>query len=173
MINYITLPVGEKKVKHILPRGFCLDRSASGISSLEESLVITNCIAVRNADRPYYSRRPVDTVIDITFTQLRVPEKTTSQKYLSVISKKMDFQDFFIPETNKRIIYGKKKLQKNFFYINIQKIGSSKDREFLRKYFFLVDKKLTIMTILSFEKPSKNIYPSFESFIKKLSQSNS
>ena len=74
---------------------------------------------------------------------------------------------------NKKLIYGEKKLQNKFFYVNFQMVSASKRKEFVRKYFFLVDNKVVVMTIVSFHKPRKSTYSSFESFIKKLSKLSS
>ena len=75
----ISVHSGQTKIKYKLPNGFCLDRSANTSSALQQTLVVTNCIAVNTVDQPYYSRRPVDTIVNITFTQSRVPKKI-SQK---------------------------------------------------------------------------------------------
>ena len=80
----------------------------------------------------------------------------------------MEFKQLLVASSNKKIVYGEKKLRKNFFHVNFQRISSSNRREFVRKYFFLVDNKLVVMTILSFQKPRKNTYIAFEGFIKKL-----
>jgi hypothetical protein len=85
----------------------------------------------------------------------------------------MEFKKFSAAFSNKKLIYGEKKLRNKFFYVNFQMVSSSKRREFVRKYFFLVDKKVVIMTILSYHKPRKSTYSSFESFIKKLSEPSS
>ena len=66
-----------------------------------------------------------------------------------------------------------KKLQNKFFYVNFQMVSASKRKEFVRKYFFLVDNKVVVMTIVSFKKPRKSTYSSFESFIKNLSKLSS
>jgi hypothetical protein len=173
LTNSISIPAGQFKVKHKLPRGFCLDRSANSSTSLQETLVVTNCIEVNNGDKLYFSRRPVDTLVNITFTQSRVPKKISQKKYLSEIADKMEFKKFSAAFSNKKLIYGEKKLRNKFFYVNFQMVSSSKRREFVRKYFFLVDKKVVIMTILSYHKPRKSTYSSFESFIKKLSEPSS
>ena len=173
LTNSISIPAGQFKVKHKLPRGFCLDRSANTSTSLQETLVVTNCIEVNNGDKLYFSRRPVDTIVNITFTESRVPKKISKKKYLSEIANKMEFKKFSAAFSNKKLIYGEKKLRNNFFYVNFQMVSSSKRREFVRKYFFLVDKKVVIMTIVSYHKPRKSTYSSFESFIEKLSKTSS
>ena len=173
LTNSISIPAGQFKVKHKLPRGFCLDRSANSSTSSQETLVVTNCIEVNNGDKLYFSRRPVDTIINITFTQSRVPKKISQKKYLSEIANKVEFKKFSAAFSNKKLIYGEKKLRNNFFYVNFQMVSSSKRREFVRKYFFLVDKKVVIMTIVSYHKPRKSTYSSFESFIEKLSKTSS
>ena len=173
LTNSISIPAGQFKVKHKLPRGFCLDRSANTSTSLQETLVVTNCIEVNNGDKLYFSRRPVDTIVNITFTESRVPKKISKKKYLSEIANKMEFKKFSAAFSNKKLIYGEKKLRNNFFYVNFQMVSSSKRREFVRKYFFLVDKKVVIMTIVSYYKPRKSTYSSFESFIEKLSKTSS
>jgi hypothetical protein len=173
LTNSISIPAGQFKVKHKLPRGFCLDRSANSSTSLQETLVVTNCIEVNNGDKLYFSRRPVDTLVNITFTQSRVPKKISQKKYLSEIADKMEFKKFSAAFSNKKLIYGEKKLRNKFFYVNFQMVSSSKRREFVRKYFFFVDNKVVVMTIVSFHKPRKSTYSSFESFIKKLSKPSS
>ena len=173
LTNSISIPAGQYKVKHKLPRGFCLDRSANSSTSLQETLVVTNCIGVNNGDKLYFSRRPVDTIVNITFSRLRVPKKISQKKYLSEIANKMEFKKFSAAFSNKKLIYGEKKLRNNFFYVNFQMVSSSKRREFVRKYFFFVDNKVVVMTIVSFHKPRKSTYSSFESFIKKLSKPSS
>ncbi len=169
LTNSISVPPDQIKVKYKLPRGFCLDRSANSSTGLQETLVITNCIEVNNDNKRYYSRRPVDTIVNITFTQLRVPKKISRQKYLSVISEKIEFKKFLTTSSNKKLIYGKRNLKNFFFHVDFQMISPSKRKEFVRKYFFLVDNRVVVMTIISFQKPRKNTYSSFESLIKKLS----
>ena len=170
LTNSISIPAGQFKVTHKLPRGFCLDRSANNSNGLRETLVVTNCIEVNKGDKLYYSRRPVDTIVNITFTQLRVPKKISQKKYLSEIGEKIDFKKFTAALSNKKLIYGEKKLQNKFFHVNFQMFSASKRKEFVRKYFFLVDNKVVVMTIVSFHKPRNSTYSSFESFIKKLSK---
>ena len=169
LTNSISVPSDQTNIKHKLPNGFCLDISANSGTAFQETMVITNCIAVSNGDKSYLSRRPVDTIVNITFTKSRVPKDISREKYLSLVSKKMDFKQLLIASSNKKIVYGEKKLQKSFFKLNFQRISSPNRREFVSKYFFLVDKKLVVMTILSFQKPRKNTYIGFEGFIKKLS----
>ena len=173
LTNSISVPAGQLKVKHKLPRGFCLDRSANNSTGLRETLVVTNCIEVNNGDKLYFSRRPVDTIVNITFTQSRVPKNISQKKYLAEIADKIEFKKFTASFSNKKLIYGEKKLQNKFFYVNFQMVSASKRKEFVRKYFFLVDKKVVVMTIVSFHEPRKNTYSSFESFIKKLSKLSS
>ena len=169
LTNTISIPADQYKVKHKLPRGFCLDRSANRSNGLRETLVITNCIEVNNDDKLYFSRRPVDTIVNITFTQSRVPKKISKKKYLSVIAENMEFKKTLSASSNKKFIYGEKKLHKEFLYVSFQRVSSSKRREYVRKYFFFIDKKVAVMTILSFQKPGRSTYSLFENFIKKLS----
>ena len=169
LTNSISLPLGQTNIKHKLPSGFCLDKSANSTTAYQETLVVTNCIAVSNGNKSYFSRRPVDTIVNIAFTRSIVPKNFSQQEYLSVISSNIEFKKFLTASSNKKIVYGEKKLLKKFFHVSFQRISSSNRREFVRKYFFFVDKKLVVMTILSFQKPRKNTYLAFEGFIKKLS----
>ena len=156
-------------MKHKLPSGFCLDRSANRFSGSQESLVVTNCIIVNNGGKFHFSRRPVDTIVNITFTQSRIPKKVSQEKYLLGIAEKMELKKLIAASSNKKLIFGEEKSSSNFFHVNFQRINSLQRKEFVRKYFFLVDNKVAMMTILSFQKPNRNTYSSFESFIKKLS----
>ena len=165
----ISVHSGQTKIKYKLPNGFCLDRSANTSSALQQTLVVTNCIAVNTVDQPYYSRRPVDTIVNITFTQSRVPKKISQKNYLSVIAKDIDFKKTLSASSNRKFINGEKKLHEKFYYVSFQRVSSSKRREYVRKYFFFVDKKVAVMTILSLQKPRRSTYSLFESFIKKLS----
>ena len=165
----ISVQSGQTKIKHKLPNGFCLDRSANTSSALQQTLVVTNCIAVNTVDQPYYSRRPVDTVVNITFTQSRVPKKISQKNYLSVIAKNIEFKKTLSASSNRKFINGEKKLHEKFYYVSFQRVSSSKRREYVRKYFFFVDKKVAVMTILSLQKPNRSTYSLFESFIKKIS----
>ena len=170
LTNSISVPLGQIKLKYPLPTGFCLDRSANSSSGLQETLVVTNCIEVNSGDIRYFSRRPVDTIVNITFTQSKVPKNISQVKYLSAIANNMEFKKFTAAFSNKKLIYGEKKLQNEFFHVNFRMVSSSKRREFVRKYFFFVDNKVVVMTIVSFQKPRKSTYSSFESFIKKTQQ---
>ncbi|MDC3090512.1 hypothetical protein OA340_01260 [Paracoccaceae bacterium] len=169
LTNSISLPLGQTNINHKLPSGFCLDKSANSSTAYQETMVVTNCIAVSNGNKSYFSRRPVDTIVNIAFTRSVVPKNISQQKYLSVIARNMEFKKFLTASSNKKIVYGEKKLLKEFFHVSFQRISSSNRREFIRKYFFFVDKKLVVMTILSFQKPRKNTYRAFEAFIAKLS----
>ena len=173
LTNFISIPLGQIKVKHKLPRGFCQDQIANSSTGLQETLVFTNCIEVNNGNKLYFSRRPVDTIVNITFTQSRVPKKISHKKYLSEIAEQIEFKKFTAAFRNKKLIYGEKKLQNKFFYVNFQMVSASKRKEFVRKYFFLVDNKVVVMTIVSFREPRQSTYASFERFIKKLSKSSS
>ena len=168
LTNSISVPSGQNYIKHKLPNGFCLDRSANSSSTTQETMVVTNCIAVSNGDNSYFSRRPVDTIVNITFTNSMVPKNVSKQEYLSIIAKNMELKKFVISTDNKKIVYGEKKLLKKFFHVNFQRVSFSKRREFVRKYFFLVKNKVVVMTILTFQKPRKNTYSAFESFIERL-----
>mgnify|MGYP007081630649 FL=1 len=165
----ISVQSGQTKIKYKLPNGFCLDRSANTSSALQQTLVVTNCIAVNTVDQPYYSRRPVDTIVNITFTQSRVPKKISQKNYLSVIAKNIEFKKTLSASSNRKFINGEKKLHEKFYYESFQRVISSKRREYVRKYFFIVDKKVAVMTILSLQKPRRSTYSLFESFIKKIS----
>ena len=165
----ISVHSGQTKIKYKLPNGFCLDRSANTSSALQQTLVVTNCIAVNTVDQPYYSRRPVDTIVNITFTQSRVPKKISQKNYLSVIAKNIEFKKTLSASSNRKFINGEKKLHEKFYYVSFQRFSSSKRREYVRKYFFFVDKRVAVMTILSLQKPRRSTYSLFESFIKKLS----
>ena len=173
LINSISVPSGQTNINHKLPNSFCLDKSANSSTAFHETMVITNCIAVSYGNNFYFSRRPVDTIVNITFTNSIVPKNIAQKKYLSTIAKNMDFKKFLVATRNKKIVYGEQKVQEKFFYVNFQMISSSKRREFVRKYFFFINKKLVVMTILSFQKPRKNTYIAFERFIKKLIQASS
>ncbi len=173
LINTISVPSGQTYIKHKLPRGFCLDKSANSSTAFQGTMVVTNCIAVSNENNSYFSRRPVDTIVNITFTKSIVPKNISQQKYLSTIAKNVEFKKFIVATSSKKIVYGEKKLLKKFFHVNFQRISSSKRKEYVRKYFTLVDNKIVVLTILSFQKPTKNTYTAFESFIKKLIQASS
>ena len=172
LINSISVPLSQINKKYKLPSGFCLDNSASSSTAYQETMVVTNCIAVSNGNNFYFNRRPVDTIVNIAFTRSVVPKNISQQEYLSVIAGNIEFKKLLTASSNKKIVYGQKKLLKTFFYVNFQRISSSDRSEFVRKYFFFVDKKLVVMTILSFQKPRKNTYIAFEGFIKKLSSAN-
>ena len=173
LINSISVPLSQINKKHKLPSGFCLDKSASSSTAYQETMVVTNCIAVSNGDNFYFSRRPVDTIVNIAFTRSVVPKNISQQEYLSVIAGNMEFKKLLTASSNKKIVYGQKKLLKTFFYVNFQRISSSDRSEFVRKYFFFVNKRLVVMTILSFQQPRKTTYTAFEGFIKKLSSASS
>ena len=166
--NSISISLDKNQKRHTLPRGYCYDKSASSASGLKETVVITNCIAVNDGKRSYYSRRPVDTIIKIMFTQLRAPQKISQQKYLSLIGEKMEFKKLLTASSDKKLIIGEKKLKKTFLQINFQRIGTSRGTEYIQKYFFFVDDRVTIMTIVFLGKPRKETYILFENFIKKL-----
>ena len=168
LTNLISVPSGQSNLKHKLPSGFCLDRSANRIAGLQETSVVTNCILVNKGGKSYFSRRPVDTIVNITFTQSRIPKKVSQEKYLLAIAEKMELKKLISASSSKKLIFGKEKSNGKFFHVNFQRINSLQRKEFVRKYFFLVDNKVAVMTILSFQKPNRNTYSSFETFIKKL-----
>ena len=169
LTNSFSVPLSQINKKHKLPSGFCLDKSANSSTAYQETMVVTNCIAVSKGNKSYFSRRPVDTIVNITFTRSKVPKNISPQEHLSVIARNMEFKKLLTASSNKKIVYGEKKLLKKFFHVTFQRKSTSNRREFIRKYFFFVDKELVVMTILYFQKPRKNTYLAFEAFIKKLS----
>ena len=98
----------------------------------------------------------------------RIPKKVSQEKYLVTIAEKMELKKLITASSSKKLIFGKEKSNGKFFHVNFQRINSLQRKEFVRKYFFLVDNKVAVMTILSFQKPNRNTYSSFETFIKKL-----
>ena len=136
LTNFIYIPSGQTKLKHKLPSGFCLDRSANTLTGLQETLLVTNCIEVNNDGKAYFSRRPVDTIINITFTRSKIPKKVSREKYLLAIAEKMEFKKFLTASSDKKLIFGKEKLQDKFFHVNFRRVNSSQRKEFVRKYFF-------------------------------------
>ena len=59
LTNSIYVPLSQIKKKHKLPSGFCLDKSASSSTANQETIVVTNCIAVSNGNNFYFSRKIV------------------------------------------------------------------------------------------------------------------
>ncbi len=173
LINSISIPSGQFYIRQQLPSGFCSDKNAYSSTAFQETMVVTNCLAVSNGNNFYFSRRPVDTIVHITFTKLIVPNNISQQKYLSTIAKNVELKKFLAVTSDKKIVFGEKKLLKKFFHVNFQMINSSERIEFVRKYFFIVDNKMVVMTILSFQKPRKNTYSAFESFIIKINEASS
>ena len=95
--------ISQIKKKHKLPSGFCLDKSASRSSAYQETMVVTNCIAVSNGNNFYFSRRPVDTIVNIAFTRSAVPKDISQKEYLSVIAGNMEFKKFLTASKKKTI----------------------------------------------------------------------
>ena len=82
LTNSISIPLGQTNIQHKLPSGFCLDTSANSSTASQETMVVTNCIAVSNGNNSYFSRRPVDTIVHIAFTRSIVPKNISQQEYL-------------------------------------------------------------------------------------------
>ena len=102
LTNAISVPSGQINMKLKLPNGFCLDRSASSTTAFQETMVVTNCIAVSNDNKSYLSRRPVDTIVNITFTKSRVPKNISQEKYLSIVSEKWTSKNFSLLQVIRR-----------------------------------------------------------------------
>ena len=80
LTNLISIPSSKTKLTYKLPNGFCLDRGANSFTNSRETFVVTNCIAVKDGGKSYFSRRPVDTIVNITFTQTKIPKRVAQKK---------------------------------------------------------------------------------------------
>ena len=154
--NVISIPYDNTKKKYKLPKGYCLDRSASLVSSSKETLVITNCIAVGKGSGSYFSRRPVDTIIKVTFTHLEVPEIISQKEYLSLVAENGNLRKSLAASSKRKIVFSQKRMKNKLLVFDFELKGPSKRQEYVRKYFFFVNEKLTIMTVLSFKKSRKS-----------------
>ncbi|MDC3067661.1 hypothetical protein OA005_00190 [Paracoccaceae bacterium] len=169
----ITLKSNTKVQKYSLPRGYCLDKSAGKYNGFQQTLVITNCISVNDKDGFYLSRRPIDTIVNLTFTQTKIPSELSEKNNLSSISKNLKFEKLINSSKNKNFIYIDKVSKPKYFFINYKTTNNFKRKEKVRKYFFIIDNKLAIMTIISYKKITKDIYYSFEKFLNEIIKTNS
>ena len=108
LTNSFSVPLSQINKKHKLPSGFCLDKSAGSYTAYQETMVVTNCIAVSNGNNFYFSRRPVDTIVNIAFTRSVVPKNISQQEYLTVLARNMKFKKFLTASSNTKIVDGEK-----------------------------------------------------------------
>ena len=121
LTNSISVPLSQIKKKHKLPSGFCLDKSASSSTAYQETMVVTNCIAVSAGKNFYFSRRPVDSIVNIAFTRSAVPKNISQQEYLSVIAGNIEFKKFLTISSNKKNSLWSKEVVKDIFSCEFSK----------------------------------------------------
>ncbi len=157
----------------MLPKGYCLDENVGVSATYVKTQIITNCVSIKGENGSVYGRRPVDTVISLTVTDMKLPSSLSEKDFLNSLTKDSKLE-FLLTNSNSMSLKVRKKIVRNGIVIlDLQPISSVSSVKKVRKYIFLVGQRITIMTIANLDKKMEPEYRKFELFVKSLKSANS
>jgi len=171
--NFISIKKNQRNINVVLPKGYCLDENVGVSATYVKTQIITNCVSIKGENGSVYGRRPVDTVISLTVTDMKLPSSLSEKDFLNSLTKDSKLE-FLLTNSNSMSLKVRKKIVRNGIVIlDLQPISSVSSVKKVRKYIFLVGQRITIMTIANLDKKMEPEYRKFELFVKSLKSANS
>ena len=195
LTNHVSIKTNQRLINVELPRGYCIDRNAGASTDYAKTSVITNnwntCLSksFKDADLFYiglglvimcrqknstvFGRRPVDSVINLTHTDIKLPGSLSEKDFLNNLIRDEKLEAFVTNSKSIRLRTIDKAVRNGFVVINLQQTSETSSVKKVRKYVFLVDQRIAIMTIVNIDRKFKPEYKKFENLIKLLKKTSS
>jgi len=171
--NYVAIKIDQRIIKVKLPSGYCADQNARVLTDANTTTVITNCVSVKQKNAIVFGRRPVDTIINLTVTGMRLPGSFLEKEFFNSLKENFNLKSLVKNSKSISLKVNNKILRDEFLLVDFQQDSRSSSIRKVRKYIFVVGKQVAILTITNFDSNSKPEYKKFESLIKLLKKSSS
>ena len=173
LTNHVSIKTNQRLINVELPRGYCIDRNAGASTDYAKTSVITNCVLIRQKNSTVFGRRPVDSVINLTHTDIKLPGSLSEKDFLNNLIRDEKLEAFVTNSKSIRLRTIDKAVRNGFVVINLQQTSATSSVKKVRKYVFLVDQRIAIMTIVNIDRKFKPEYKKFENLIKLLKKTSS
>ena len=171
--NFVSIQKNQRLINVELPNGYCLDENAGVSTDYLDTKFITNCVSIKRESGNIFGRRPVDSIISLTITDMKLPASLSEKSFLNSIMIDEKLENLVTNSNSIRLKAGKKTLRNELVILDLQQTSAISSVRKVRKYIFLVGQRITIMTITNFDENLKPEYKKFESLIKSLKNASS
>ncbi len=171
--NFVSIKKNQRHINVELPKGYCIDETAGVSSAHVKTQIITNCVSIKEENGSVYGRRPIDSVISLTVTDMKLPLSLSEKDFLNGLAKDNKLEVLFTNSNSMRLKVRKKTVRNELVVLDLQQISSLSSIKKVRKYIFLVGQRITIMSIANLDKKLVPEYQKFELFIKSLKKASS
>ena len=171
--NFVPIQKNQKLINVELPKGYCVDENVGVSSDYLSTKFITNCVSIKQDSGNFFGRRPVDSIISLTVTDMKLPVSLSEKNFLNSLITDEKFENLVTNSNSIRLKVSKKTLKNGSVILDLQQTSAVLSVKKVRKYIFLVGQRITIMTIANFDKKLQPEYKKFESLIKRLKKASS
>ena len=171
--NFVPIQKNQKLINVELPKGYCVDENVGVSSDYLSTKFITNCVSIKQDSGNFFGRRPVDSIISLTVTDMKLPVSLSEKNFLNSLITDEKFENLVTNSNSIRLKVSKKTLKNGSVILDLQQTSTVLSVKKVRKYIFLVGQRITIMTIANFDKKLQPEYKKFESLIKRLKKASS
>ena len=171
--NFVSIQKNQRLINVELPNGYCIDENVGVSTDYLDTKFITNCVSIKRESGNIFGRRPVDSIISLTVTDMKLPASLSEKNFLNSIMIDEKLENLVTNSNSIRLKAGKKTLRNELVILDLQQTSAISSVRKVRKYIFLVGQRITIMTITNFDENLKPKYKKFESLIKSLKNASS
>ena len=171
--NFVSIQKDQRLINVELPKGYCVDENVGISTDYLATKFITNCVSIKQESGNVFGRRPVDSVISLTVTDMKLPASLSEKDFLNSLITDERLEDLVKRSNSIRLKVRKKTIRNGAVILDLQQTSTISSVKKVRKYIFLVGQRITIMTISNFDKKLQPEYKKFESLIKLLKKANS
>ena len=171
--NFVSIQKNQRLINVELPNGYCIDENVAVSTDYLDTKFITNCVSIKRESGNIFGRRPVDSIISLTITDMKLPASLSEKSFLNSIMIDEKLENLVTNSNSIRLKAGKKTLRNELVILDLQQTSAISSVRKVRKYIFLVGQRITIMTITNFDENLKPEYKKFESLIKSLKNASS
>jgi len=171
--NFVSIQKDQRLINVELPKGYCVDENVGVSTDYLATKFITNCVSIKQESVNVFGRRPVDSVISLTVTDMKLPASLSEKDFLNSLITDERLEGLVNSSNSIRLKVRKKTIRNGAVILDLQQTSTISSVKKVRKYIFLVGQRITIMTISNFDKKLQPEYKKFESLIKLLKKANS
>ncbi len=171
--NFVSIQKNQRLINVELPNGYCIDENVGVSTDYLDTKFITNCVSIKGESGNIFGRRPVDSIISLTVTDMKLPASLSEENFLNSIMIDKKLENLVTNSNSTRLKAGKKTLRNELVILDLQQTSAISSVRKVRKYIFLVGQRIAIMTITNFDENLKPEYKKFESLIKTLKNASS
>ena len=171
--NFVSIQKNQRLINVELPKGYCVDENVGVSTDFLNTKFITNCVSIKQESGNIFGRRPVDSIISLTITDMTLPASLSEKDFLNSLITDERLENLVTNSNSTRLKVRKKTVRNGSVILDLQQSSAISSVDKVRKYIFLVGQNITIMTITNFDKKLKPEYKKFESLIELLKKASS